>query len=328
MRMIMGGMARPHLHRVLITGGSGTLGYNIVRHLGATHPGSQLRVLMRTPDASLFSDLFNVSLEQVDLADAEQLTSAVAAFHPNAIIHCAASGVRPALIDYFDFVQLNVSATLQLFQASCRIEGCHFIQVSTGLVYGSQERPCREGDPVNTLHPYGASKAAADCLLRAGAERLQQHLTIVRPFSFTGLHDGGDRLFPSLLQAALEERPFPMSPGTQLRDFCAVQDVVDAVTLILEEGDQPSRDIFNIGSGLSISLGRTVLSVVRQLGLNVTLQLGARPFHPLEPNQLVADISRTMSLGWKPRINLAYAVWQLARSRYPALAVTEPEKYR
>ena len=33
-----------------------------------------------------------------------------------------------------------------------------------------QGRPCREGDPIDTLHPYGASKAAADCLLRAGAE--------------------------------------------------------------------------------------------------------------------------------------------------------------
>jgi len=119
-----------------------------------------------------------------------------------------------------------------------------------------------------------------------------------------------------------------MSPGTQLRDFCAVQDVVAAIGLILEEGEQPSRDIFNVGSGLSVSLGRIVHSVVRQLGLDVEIRLGARPFHPLEPNNLVADISRTESLGWRPKTNLAYAVWQLARSKYPDLAFTEPEQYR
>jgi len=321
-------MLRPHLHRVLITGASGTLGYNVVRHLGVSHPETRLHILMRTLDRELFADLPNVTLQQVDIGDTPTLMQSVADFQPNAIIHCAASGVRPNKLGYFDFVDLNVSATMHLFRASCEIDGCHFINISTGLVYGSQERPCREGDPVNTLHPYGASKAAADCLLRAGAERLGRHLTIIRPFSFTGLHDGGDRLFPTLLRCALEKKPFGMSPGTQLRDFCAVQDVVDAITLVLEEGENPSRDIFNVGSGLSVSLGRIVHQVARQLDLDVEIQLGARPVHPLEPNHLVADISRTVSLGWRPKINLAYAVWELAKSKFPELAVTQPEPYR
>jgi nucleoside-diphosphate-sugar epimerase len=299
-----------------------------VQHLGVKYPETRLHILMRTADPGLFANLSHVTIEQVDMVDTARLSQSVERFQPNAIIHCAASGVRPSKIDYFDFVDLNVSATLHLFRASCAIDGCHFINVSTGLVYGSQERPCREGDPVNTLHPYGASKAAADCLLRAGAERLGRHLTIVRPFSFTGIHDGGDRLFPSLLQAARDRTPFAMSPGTQLRDFCAVQDVVDAISLILEEGEQTSRDIFNVGSGLSVSLGRIVHSVVRQLELDVDIQLGVRPFHPLEPTNLVADISRTQSLGWRPKVNLAYAVWQLAQSQFQDLVVVKPEQYR
>jgi nucleoside-diphosphate-sugar epimerase len=318
---------RSHLQRVLITGASGTLGYNVVRHLALKHPEMSLLVLMRRLDAELFAGFGNVALELVDMADTARLTEAVANFQPNAIIHCAASGVRPSRFGYFDFVELNVSATMHLFRASCEVKGCHFINVSTGLVYGSQERPCRESDPVNTLHPYGASKAAADCLLRAGAEALDRHVTIVRPFSFTGLHDGGDRLFPMLLRCAAEGRPFVMSSGTQTRDFCAVQDVVEAIALILEGGEQPSRDIFNVGSGLSISLGWLVHSVVRQLGLEVEVQMGVRPFQRLEPMSLVADISRTQGLGWRPRTNLAYAVWQLARSAYGELAVTEPEQY-
>jgi UDP-glucose 4-epimerase len=321
-------MLQPHLHRVLITGASGTLGYNVVQSLARKHPETHLHILMRAVDPTLFAGLPKVTLEEVDMGDTQRLMEAVRAFQPNAIIHCAASGVRPNKLAYFDFVDLNVSATLHLFRASCEIDGCHFLNISTGLVYGSQERPCREGDPINTLHPYGASKAAADCLLRAGAERMNRHLSIVRPFSFTGIHDGGDRLFPSLLRSAFERKTFEMSPGTQLRDFCAVQDVVDAITLILEEGDQPSRDIFNVGSGLSLSLGRIIHSVVRQLGLDVEIKMGARPFHPLEPLSLIADISHTQSLGWKPRTNLAYAVWQLAQSQFPRLELTKPEQYR
>ncbi len=321
-------MPKPHLERVLITGASGTLGYNVVRQLSAAHPETRLHVLMRTLNPSLFGDLANVTAQQVDMLDTDGVSSAVKAFQPNAIIHCAASGVRPSAIGYFDLVNLNVSATLHLFRAACDIPDCHFIHISTGLVYGQQDRPCRETDAVNTLHPYGATKAAADCVLRAAAERLNRQLTIVRPFSFTGLHDGGDRLFPSLLRAALEGKPFAMSPGTQQRDFCAVQDVADAIQLILEQGDHPGRDIFNVGSGLSISLGRIVHQVATQLSLDVEIQFGARPFHPLEPPQLIADLSRTQALGWHPRINLAYAVWQLARAAFPQLQVTEPKQFR
>jgi len=311
-----------------VTGATGTLGYNIVRRLGLMHPATSVRVLMRRMDDTLFADLANVDLEQVDIADTPRLTQSVLGFQPNAIIHCAASGVRPSKIDWFDLIRLNVTASIALFEASCEIEHCHFIHMSTGLVYGDQNRPCREGDSIDTLHPYGASKAAADCLLRAGAERLKRHLTVIRPFSFTGLHDGGGRLFPSLLRSALKGEPFSMSAGTQIRDFCAVQDVAEAVCLVLEEGTLPGRDVFNIGSGLSISLRGIVGSVCRQLGLEVDLRLGEMPFHPYEPMNLVADIHLARSLGWQPRTNLAYAVWQLAQSEFPELQVTQPEQYR
>jgi UDP-glucose 4-epimerase len=320
-------MPRPHLARVLVTGASGTLGYNIVRHLGATHPKTRVHVLMRTIDETLFGNLPNVELEHVDMADFGSAARAVRAFQPNAIIHCAASGVRPSRIDWFEQIHLNVAATVALFQASCEIPDCHFIHVSTGLVYSQQDRPCREHDPIDTLHPYGASKAAADCLLRAGAERLKRHLTVVRPFSFTGLHDGGDRLFPSLLRAAQRGEPLPMSAGTRIRDFCAVQDVAEAIVLMLEEGTLPGRDVFNIGSGKSIALRTIVASVCRQLGLEVELKLGAMPFHPYEPMNLVADIHLAESLGWQPRTNLAYAVWELAQASFPELKLTKPQQF-
>jgi nucleoside-diphosphate-sugar epimerase len=322
-----------HLKRILVTGASGTLGYNVVQHLAKKHPETCVHVLMRSVEHKLFANLPNVTLEQVDMRDTPRLMAAISAFQPNAILHCAASGVRPSNIGYFDLVDLNVSATMHLFRASCEIDDCHFIHISTGLVYLSQEgdssqRTCKEDDPINTLHPYGASKAAADCLLRSGAERLHRPLTIVRPFSFTGIHDGGDRLFPSLLRSASERKTFEMSPGTQLRDFCAVQDVVEAITLILEQGQEPGCNIVNLGSGLSLPLGDILQDVVRQLGLDVEIKRGARPFHPLEPLCLVADIARAQGLGWKPRTNLAYAVWQLAQSQAPNLQLTKPEQYR
>ena len=320
-------MPRPHLERVLVTGASGTLGYNIVRQLAIAHPETRIHVLMRKPYESLFSDLSNVELELCDMRDLEHLKRSVLSLRPDGIVHCAASGVRPSQIDWFEQITLNVASTLALFEASCEITHCHFIHVSTGLVYRSQDRPCREGDPIDTLHPYGASKAAADCLLRAGAQRLNRDLTVVRPFSFTGIHDGGDRLFPSLLRAAQEGRPFAMSAGTQIRDFCAVQDIAEAIVRILEDGASAGRDVFNLGSGLSVALSAIVQSVCIQLELGVELKLGVLPFYSQEPMNLVADIHLARSCGWTPRTNLAYAVWQLARSQFPLLRVREPSHW-
>src|SRR5947209_12448216 len=117
-------MLKTHLERVLITGATGTLGYNIVRQLGAHHPESKLLILMRRLDESLFKDIANVEIHQVDMLDTDQVRASVLAFRPNAVIHSAASGVRPSAIGYFDLVDLNVSATVELFRATCEIPDC------------------------------------------------------------------------------------------------------------------------------------------------------------------------------------------------------------
>jgi UDP-glucose 4-epimerase len=316
-----------HPAKVLVTGASGTLGYNIVHLLAATHPRTRIVLLMRAPDPALFAACPNVQIRQVDMFDRAKLKQSVLDVQPDVILHCAASGVRPSNIGWFDLIDLNVESTNQLFQASCELEHCHFIHISTGLVYRAQPHPCHEDDPIDTLHPYGASKAAADCLLRAGADRLNRHLTVVRPFSFTGLHDGGDRLFPSLLRAARNRTTLKMSLGTQLRDFCAVQDVAEFIRLLLDRRDAPRRSVFNLGSGQSLELRSIVETVRQQLDLDVEIQLGELPFHPHEPLHLVADIDRARDLGWQPRTNLAYAVWQLAQAQYPDLAVREPKQF-
>jgi len=104
--------------------------------------------------------------------------------------------------------------------------------------------------------------------------------------------------------------------------------LAEAVCLILENGTLPGRDVFNIGSGQSISLRGIVGSVCRQLGLDIELRLGEMPFHPYEPMNLVADIHLVESLGWKPKTNLAMPSGNLAQSQFPELQVKQPEQYR
>jgi nucleoside-diphosphate-sugar epimerase len=311
--------------RVLVTGASGTLGFNIVRRL-ALDPGRTILAPLRNTKPGLCIQSPNLKVVRLDLADADQSFTIIKDFCPTTIIHCAASGVRPARPQWFDMLSFNVTATLRLFEASCALPQCHFVYVSTGLVYLEQGRPLAETDPIGSLHPYGASKAAADHLLQAAAVEFGRRLTILRPFSFTGLHDGGNRLFPGLLGAASSGKPYPLSRGEQIRDFCAVQDIAAAVESVMARENGPAVEIFNLGSGSLRPVRKMVEDVCEQLNLEIDLRFGELPYHPNEVMHLVANIEKARSIPWEPRVNLSFAVWELARSQFPSLPVRRPHE--
>jgi len=287
--------------RLLLTGATGTLGRNLVRRLE------------REPDIQLFLP------GRADLARPE---TCLADVRPDLVIHSAASGLRQPRPPFSEIAHFNVSMTLRLFEAA---QKARFVLISSGLAYKPQGRLLTEDDPLESLHPYGSTRAAADLLLRAAALATGRPLTILRPFSFTGLDDGGGRLFPTLLAAAARREPCPLTPGQQVRDFCAVQDVAEAVAGAALR-DEPGCEIFNIGSGVAATIRETVETVCQALGLAVDLHFGAQPYPPQEPMHLVADTARIRrALGWRPRTELAYAVWQLARSQFPELKVRCPQ---
>ena len=314
--------------RVLVTGGSGTLGYNILKQLAAA---DQYTIIapVRTQRPWLAEFKGKVQFLEHELSDPIHTAQIFERANPDVIVHCAASGLRPPRGSWFDLMHFNVESTMRLFQMNCRFDHhSHFIYISTGLVYREQGRPLLETDPIETLHPYGASKAAGDAMLQAAAAEFKRRLTILRPFAFTGIRDGGERLFPRILCAAESGTPLPMTEGTQIRDFCSVDDIAQSVLLAIENKKHEMIDKFNLGSGQSRPLRELVTEVCRELEIQPRLQYGCIPMHPYEPSHSVADISHARAvLGWEPRHRLAHAVWQLARETHPNLGIKEPERY-
>ena len=314
--------------RILLTGGNGTLGYNILRRLaqdGRYHIVAPVRKIVPAWTRALAGQ---VQFIEHDLSDAIHTAQIFERAKPDITVHCAASGLRPPKGSWFDLMQFNVVSTMGLFQMNCRLDHpSHFIYVSTGLVYREQGRPLREEDPMETLHPYGASKAASDSLLQAASAEFKRKLTILRPFAFTGVHDGGGRLFPLILEAAVEGRRQGLTAGTQIRDYCSVSDISEAVVGVIEREGEALIEKFNLGSGLNLPLRRVVERVCEALELKVELAFGEIPMHPYEPQHSVANIAHSEAqLGWKPRTSLAYSVWELAQEIAPSLKLKQPER--
>jgi nucleoside-diphosphate-sugar epimerase len=129
------------------------------------------------------------------------------------------------------------------------------------------------------------------------------------------------------LDTAVNGKRLGLTAGTQIRDFCSVNDIVDAVIRVIECDQGPLIQKFNLGSGLSLTLRRLIENVCDELEMKTNLNFGEIPMHPYEPNHSVANISHAEAqLGWKPKTNLAYAVWELAREVAPSLKLKCPAR--
>ena len=316
-----GGQSR----RLIVTGSTGTLGHNLLATV-SRWPNTEILALLRA-HSNPIAKFDGVRYEQIDFFQRDAVAEIIKSFQPTSLIHCAASGMRFPKPNWFDLIRFNVDVSLSLCESVAQIRDCQFVYISTGLSYRDQGRLLREEDALDTVHPYGASKAAADILMRAAAAEFGVPMVVLRPFSFSGVGDTSHRLFPSLLRAAAAGQPFELSPGDQVRDHCAVEDIAEGITqsMLLRQDLGPGTHVFNLGSASEVRLRELVEDVVDQLGLKMELKFCARDYVRFEPKFLSADISRACQiLKWRPRTNFAYAIWRLAQESFPTLQVKKP----
>jgi UDP-glucose 4-epimerase len=312
--------------RILLTGASGTLGRNFLELAGDS---AQLEILALLREESRPIKPYQAVLEsRVDFKDTARIAHIVGEFAPHTIVHCAATGMEFPRTEWFDLVRFNVNFSVSLCEIAAASGGSHFVFVGTGMAYRPISRGITEEHPLDTLHPYGASKAAADMLVRSAAVEFGLPLTILRPFSFTGLGDDRSRLFPSLLRAASAGQPLALTAGTQIRDHTSARDIARGILAAAERSPASAAPrIYNLGSGSFVPVRDLVRGIADELGLQVELKFGAKSAGPHEPSCLVADAARAKEeLGWQPKHRMSHAVWELAHESFPALKLAEPRE--
>ncbi|SVE05740.1 uncharacterized protein METZ01_LOCUS458594 [marine metagenome] len=126
---------------------------------------------------------------------------------------------------------------------------------------------------------------------------------IIRLFLTYGPGQDFDRFLPQIIQGCLNDEIFPASTGEQLRDFCFVGDTVNAIVKALLVNNLEGQ-IFNIGSGIPISIKEVITKVEGIIGMGKPLY-GAIPYRVGENMCLYAEIENAKTkLNWSPKINL------------------------
>lgn len=251
---------------LLITGGAGFIGSNLIRHIIDRPEVIRLVNLDALTYAGNLGNLEGIhghhlkyAFEQVDLRNAPEVHRVVQTHGITHVIHLAAeSHVDRSIASAGVFMETNVLGTLHLLDA-CRSQwggeaqgsGHRFIQVSTDEVYGSlamDEAPFTEDSPLLPNSPYAASKAAADCLVRSYIQTHGFPAIITRCCNNYGPNQHEEKLIPTVLKCLRDRRPIPVyGDGQQMREWIHVTDHAEALWQVLMNGE--TGEIYNIGTG-------------------------------------------------------------------------------
>ena len=307
---------------VLVTGGAGFIGSNLVRWILDHEP--EVRVV----NLDLLTYAGNLeSLEDVqrrhgpagsgryrfvhgDIRDFDRVTAALGTEGGvDAVLHLAAeSHVDRSIMGPEVFVDSNVRGTLVLLEA-CRAElerqprPFRFVQVSTDEVYGSlgpADPAFRETTPLSPNSPYSASKAGADLLVRSYVETFGFPAVVTRCSNNYGPYQFPEKLVPLMLTRALQDQPLPLyGDGLNVRDWLYVEDHAEALWAVLARGRVGG--VYNIGGESELPNLELVRRLLACLGKPESLISFVRD-RPGHDRRYAMDTTLIRTeLGWRPR---------------------------
>jgi UDP-glucose 4-epimerase len=279
--------------RILVTGGSGFIGRHVVADLRGA--GAQVRVVDLQPHPDR-----DVDLVQGDIADADVLGAAFDGGF-DGVVHLAAvtsvlRSVEHPVLTY----RTNVEGTAMLLEAARGAGAASLVFTSTNAVTGPMRGSAiTEGEVLQPLTPYGATKAAGEMLM--SAYTAVYGLRCV-PLRLTNVYGPGmqakDSIVARLMRAIRLGTTFEIyGDGLQVRDYVHAADVTAAVRLGL--GDERWSGPMVIGAGRSLSV-LDVIEAVRQVtGADIDVQHG--PARPGEMPAVIVDPSAARAAGWSPQ---------------------------
>ena len=291
--------------RVVVTGGGGFIGSNLVRAL--LERGDDVRVLDNFSTGNRANlDGLDIEIVEGELRSYERVHNAVR--KAEVVYHLGALGSVPRSVqDPLTSSAVNVEGTLNVLLAA-RDEGVRRVVFSSSTsVYGSSRTlPTTEDTPPDPISPYGVAKLAAERYCVSFSRVYESFESVVlRYFNVFGPRQSPfsqySAAIPLFITAIDAGRPVDVyGDGEQSRDFTYVGNVVDA-TLSAGEAPGASGEIFNIAAGSPVSVNRMADTIGELLGKPVEKRY--LPPRAADIRNSWADLSKSERLlGYRPQV--------------------------
>lgn len=303
--------------RVLVTGGAGYIGSNMV--LGLLDRGDEPIIIdsLITGYREAIPD--GVPFYQGDIADEALVGKVLRDEKIEAIVHFAAFIVVPeSVTDPLGYYLNNTVKTRALIAAAVGAGIDKFVFSSTAAVYGTPEvNPVSEKSPVNPESPYGNSKLMTEMILRDVEVAHGMRHGILRYFNVAGADlqmrsgqrlEAATHLIKVASQAATGKRDgmsvfgtdFPTPDGTGVRDYIHISDLISAHLVALDRlVDGAESFTANCGYGHGFSVLEVIDAVKRVSNSSFEVKLEDRRLG--DPAEIVADAGQMRGFGWQPK---------------------------
>ena len=294
---------------VLLTGGCGFIGSNLVRLILAERPGWRVVNLDKLTYAGNAENLADLAAHpryrfvRGDICNGELVADLVRTERIDAVMHLAAeSHVDRSILAPAVFVETNVVGTQVLLEAARELGVKRFLHVSTDEVYGSLGPTglFTEETPLAPTSPYSASKASSDLLALAYAHTFEMPVVVTRCSNNYGPYQFPEKLIPLMIANAVRGLPLPVyGDGLNVRDWIHVEDHGRGLLAALEKG--AAGECYNFGAASerhNIDLVKQVLQLTGAPESLITY-VKDRPGH--DRRYAIDSTKAQRDLGWAPR---------------------------
>jgi UDP-glucose 4-epimerase len=318
---------------VLVTGGTGFIGSNMAVALIQSGwkvviidnlSNSYYEVIERIEEITGIRPVFH----RIDMRDIQELNSVFQLHRFDAVIHFAAlKAVGDSVSQPLLYYHNNLVSLLNLIQCCEQHKVDRIVFSSSCTVYGQPDSlPVTESSPVRQpASPYGNTKKIAEEILRDCALAENLRVISLRYFNPCGAHESGllgefpigkpNNLMPLIMQTAAGINPFlevygadyNTPDGTCIRDFIHISDLagahLKAAERLLQNKNQDRFEVFNVGTGVGISVLQMINAAERITGIKINYKISAR--RPGDIEQIWADTSKAEKvLEWKAKYDL------------------------
>lgn len=285
--------------RVLVTGATGFIGRSLIPHL-LSRPNTTPILLLREPYGSgrplpppLAALRPQFQTVYADLRNFRLTVRAVSQAEADTVIHLAAVGVSDPFLNINTALRHNLTGSINLLRA-CFEKNATVRQIIIGRTPGE----------LSTMNVYATSKAAAwnFCTMYGRVQQWPIHGAMI--FQTYGPGQPQQALIPAAIAAAKAGQDFPMTAGSQQRDWIYVTDVAAGLAAMLG-ADLPPTITVDLGTGHLTSVASVVAQIYALVDKGGQPRVGALPSRPGEEPRQCANAHRTHTLlGWQTAVSL------------------------
>jgi nucleoside-diphosphate-sugar epimerase len=300
--------------KVLVTGGAGFIGHNVVRIL--EQQGHECIVIDTCTDYGFIPKeeltylvdnrlkRINTQIRKIDIREGVFVDTMFKTYRPDVVIHMA-SFPRQKVVEQNPLLASDVMSTglINLLEASKKHSIKKFVYISSSMVYGNFETDVDETAQCNPIGQYGIMKFMGEKLVEDYSRRGCFDHVIIRPSAVYGEWDVEDRVVSKFMTKAMRGETLKVNGPDEVLDFTYVEDTAMGIALASTK-DEANGNIYNITRSEQRQWN---LKDAAELAIKIAGQgsLEVAPRDLSFPKRGRLDISRAVrELGYTPQVNV------------------------